>query len=85
MPEHDVSAMPGKRVAWYRVVTRYGAPKERGIERATTKIMWKYLKGVQPPKRKAPQTQDDKLCHKRQYDATDRQRTFQLTWLKQFV
>ena len=77
--------MPGKRVAWYRVVTRYGAPKERGIERATTKIMWKYLKGVQPPRRKAPQTQDDKLCHKRQYDATDRQRTFQLTWLQQFV
>ena len=37
------------------------------------------------PKRKAPQTQDDKLCHKRQYDATDRQRTFQLTWLQQFV
>ena len=47
MPELDVSAMPGKRVAWYRVVTRHGAPKERGIERATTKIMWKYLKGVQ--------------------------------------
>ena len=44
--------------------------------------MWNFIKGVQPPKRKL--SADDKVAHKRRYDACERKREFQPQWLKQF-
>ena len=44
--------------------------------------MWNFIKGVQPPKRKL--SADDKVAHKRRYDACERKRKFQPHWLKQF-
>ena len=43
--------------------------------------MWNFIKGDQPPKRKL--SANDKVAHKRRYDACERKREFQPHWLMQ--